>query len=61
MDFYPLLESIYYNYDSNNEFNDKSDEEIEAIFELNNADGYIDEYYDLKKTQFTKTNTLTRV
>jgi hypothetical protein len=60
MDFDTLLESIYYNYDSNNEFLNMDEEEIEAIFELNNAEGYIDEYYDLKKTQFTRNNKLTR-
>lgn len=57
-----IMQSIYDNFDSNNDFSNKSDNEVEAIFELNNlsADD-IPTYYELKKTQFTRNVKLTRV
>ncbi len=64
-----IMKSIYDNYDSNNEFGDATTSgtnttinEMCAIFELNNLDcDEISNYYELKKTQFTRNVKLTRV
>tara|TARA_R110001606_G_scaffold88448_5_gene199264 strand:- start:11560 stop:12138 length:579 start_codon:yes stop_codon:yes gene_type:complete len=64
-----IMKSIYENFDSNNEFGDAttsgsntSVNKMCAIFELNNLKcDEIGNYYELKKTQFTRNIKLTRV
>ena len=62
-----IMKTIYNKYDSNNEFGDITTtginvNEMEAIFELNNLDpADIPEYYELKKTQFTRNLIMKRV